>query len=196
MILLYRAHRAAVLNASIGHIVCMSLQKFHKWCWKLTDNRVVLHWINATKSVLKSWVRNRVLETTRLNYRANWCYVSSIYMVADLGTREGAKLVDVGPECPWIRGFPWMNGEEANFPLKTVDEIVFCKKEKSEALRENVVEEINPPCSDENISYVTNEVGERFKFSNYVLNPNKSRFRTIVRILGLVFLFIQRMNYK
>ena len=27
---------------------------------------------------------------------------------------------------------PWMKGEEANFPLKTIDEIVFGAKEKSE----------------------------------------------------------------
>ena len=173
----------------------MSLQKFHKRCWKLTDSQVVLHWINTTKSVLKSWVRNRVLEITRLTARANWYYVSSNDMVADLGMRKGAKVVDVGPESPWSRGFPWMKGEEANFHLKTVDEIVFCHKEKSEAGKENVVDEINPPFSDKNFSHVTqfvpNEVGERFRFSNNVINPNKFRFRTIIRILGLAFLFIQ-----
>ena len=33
-----------------------------------------------------------------------------------------------------------MNGEEANLSLKTVDEIVYCNKAKSEVFRENVVE--------------------------------------------------------
>ena len=60
-----------------------------------------------------------------------------------------------------------MKGGEANFPLKTIDEIVFCHKEKSEASKENVVEEINPPFPDRNFShvkqFVPNEVGERFR---------------------------------
>ena len=191
---------AAVLNASTGHIVRTSLQKFHKRRWKLTDSQVVLHWINSTKSVLKSWVRNRVLEIGRLTDRSEWYYVRSKDMVADLGTRKGAKLSDVGPMSPWIQGLPWMKGEETNFPLKTVDEIVFCSKEKSEASKENVLEELNPPFSDEHFSHVTklvpNELGERFKFSNYMINPNKFRFRKVVRILGIVFLFIQKLNSK
>ena len=57
---------AAVLNASTGHIIRMSLKKLHKRSWKLKDSQVVLHWINCTKSVLKMWVRNRVVEITRL----------------------------------------------------------------------------------------------------------------------------------
>ena len=36
---------------------------------------------------------------------------------------------------------PWMKGEEANFPIKTIDEIVFGAKEKSEASKEEVLEE-------------------------------------------------------
>ena len=43
---------------------------------------------------------------------------------------------------------------------------------------------------------VPNEVSERYKFSNYLLSPNKFRFSTIVRILALVFLFIQKVNVK
>ena len=83
-------------------MVRMSLQKFHKRCWKLTDSQVVLHWINATKSVLKSCVSSRVLEITRLSDHANWYYVSSNDIVADLGMRKGAKAVDVGLESSWI----------------------------------------------------------------------------------------------
>ena len=49
---------AAFLNANTGHIIRTALQKFHKRRWKLTDSQVVLHWLNSTKSGLKSWVRN------------------------------------------------------------------------------------------------------------------------------------------
>ena len=54
-----------------------------------------------------------------------------------------------------------MKGEEANFPSKTVNEIVFCHKEKSETSKENVVEEIDPPFSDKNFSHVTQFVPMR-----------------------------------
>ena len=43
---------AALLNASTGHVVRMSLKQFHTRCWKVTDSQVALHWLNATRSAL------------------------------------------------------------------------------------------------------------------------------------------------
>ena len=83
---------AAFLNANTGHIVRTALQKFHKRRWKLTDSQVVLHWLNSTKSDLKSWVRNRVSEISRLTERFEWYYVRSKDMAADMR--------------PWIQGMP------------------------------------------------------------------------------------------
>ena len=120
-------------------------------------------------------------------------------MAGDIGTRKGAKVADVGPMSPWIQGMPWMKGEEAKFPLKTIDEIVFGAKEKSEASKEEVLEEFNI-FSDEICSHVTrvvpSEVGERYKFSKYLINPNRFRFCKIVRILAIVLLFLQKVILK
>ena len=120
-------------------------------------------------------------------------------MAADIGTRKGTKVADVGPMSPWIQGMPWMKGEEANFPLKTIDEIVFGAKEKSEASKEEVLDEFNI-FSDKICSHVTRvvptEVGERYKFAKYLINPNRFRFCKIVRILGIVFLFLQKVILK
>ena len=93
---------AALLNASTGHVVHLSLKDMHKRSWKITDSQVALHWICCSKSPLKMWVRNRVLEITRLNDRSRWFYVSSRNNVADLGTRKGAKIEHVSPDSPWI----------------------------------------------------------------------------------------------
>ena len=44
--------------------------------------------------------------------------------------------------------------------------------------------------------HVPAEVEERYRFSNYLVNPNKLRFRAVLRILGLVFLFIRKLSAK
>ena len=46
------------------------------------------------------------------------------------------------------------------------------------------------------MSLVPEAVGDRYKFSNYVLDPNKFRFRKVVRVLGLVLLFIKKLRKK
>ena len=49
------------------------------------------------------WVRNRVIEINRLVDVSCWRYVDSKNMIADLGTRKGAKINDV-------EGSDWING--------------------------------------------------------------------------------------
>ena len=61
---------AALLNASIGHLVQLSLKNMRNKCWKLTGSQVALHWINCTRTELKMRVRNQVVEITRLADRS------------------------------------------------------------------------------------------------------------------------------
>ena len=89
---------AAVLNASTGFVVQRSLKDLYKGGVKVTDSQVALHWINCVRGVLKLWVRNRVLEILRLSPQEDWFYVRSKDNIADLGSRKGAKIVDIGPE--------------------------------------------------------------------------------------------------
>ena len=44
-------------------------------------------------------------------------------MLVDLGTRKGAKLVDVSQDSQWINGYEWMKLDQNDFPTKTVNEI-------------------------------------------------------------------------
>ena len=44
---------AAILNASTGHVVRLSLKDMHKKSWKLSDIYVAFHWINSIKSTLQ-----------------------------------------------------------------------------------------------------------------------------------------------
>ena len=77
---------AVLMNASTGFVVSKSSGDLHiKKLWKLTDSQVVLHWLNCTM-----WVRNRVVEITRLVDPSSWYYVNSENMVAEPG--KGQKL--------------------------------------------------------------------------------------------------------
>ena len=86
---------AAVLNSHTGEVVRRSFGTFHKSALKLCDNQAVLHWIHNDRKALKPWVRSRVIEINRFTTRSQWYYVESSNLIADLGTRRGAKLTDV-----------------------------------------------------------------------------------------------------
>ena len=68
---------AAVMNSTAGHVVALSLGDIHKERIKLTDSQVALHWICNDNRVYKQWVKNRVIEITRLADRSLWRYVRS-----------------------------------------------------------------------------------------------------------------------
>ncbi len=192
---------AALLNASVGHVVSSSLKGMVSKTWKLTDSQAVLHWLNSTRAALKSWVRNKVKEINRLSDRSRWFYVASEDNIADLGTRKGATVEDVGPDSNWIQGSPWMREKESDFPLKTVTDLVLSSKEKADIRKEMIVVEdfskIPNTCFvTKFLMLVPKETGERYKFSNYVLDPNKFKFSTVVRILALAFMFIKKINVR
>ena len=188
---------AAVLNASTGHVVRTSLKDYHKNSIHVTDSQVALMWINSTKTALKPFVRHRVGEVKRLTIPENWYFTGSENNIADLGTRRGVKIDQIGPESEWINGKPWMRERAENFPLKSAKDLVLTAKEKADMNKEKLL-----PVSDFTkeamcaYTSVPDEVGDRYKFSNYVVNPCKFRFRTVQRITGLVFLFIKKISVK
>ena len=109
-----------------------------------------------------------------------WHYIASKDIIADLGTRKGAKSKNVGPESAWIQGYPWMRSVATEFHIQSTDEIVLSGKDKNDANKEKVVTDFtfnNLQCLT--TKYVPNEVGARYKFSNYLVDPNKFRFRTV-----------------
>ena len=209
---------AATLNAVTGHVVKLSLGNLHKRCWKRTDSQVTLHWIGCMKSTLKMYVRNRVIEINRLADASTWRYVESKYMSADLGIRKGAKVSDVGPDSNWICGHEWMRGPESGFPLKTAAELVLSAVELQEAGKECIVDvidrnglhcdmgvlqgaEASDVCDHDGIRQAIHYVSKpdyrcRYKFSKYLIDPLKFSFRKVVRVLGLVFLFITKLKKK
>ena len=187
---------AANMNAATGHTVQRAFGDYHKKAFKVTDSMVVLHWITSNRIVLKTWVRNRVNEINRLVKPSSWKYVESKNMVADIGTRKGAKVCDVVEGSAWINGLPWMSGPEAEFPMFSLEQLKFCQKDVVECEKEKFVLGLcNMPVSESFYSHkVINdkEIRARYQWSRYLIDPNRFRFRKVVRILALVFTFIKR----
>ena len=197
---------ASVLLASTGHVVRLSLKDYVKKSWCISDSQVALSWIICTKAALKLWVRNRVIEATRLTDPTRWFYVKSEDNIADIGTRKGAKIEDVKPGSPWSVGLPWMSEREENFPLMAAAEISLNAREKAELNKEKVLadpmdfaSQHNLLCCDGSVCMVTGvpeEVEQRYQFSNYLINPCRFRFSKVLRVLALVFLFIKKISVR
>ena len=193
---------AAQLNATTGHVVKLSLGKLHKECIKLTDSQVVLHWVSNTQKILKQWVRNRVVEINRLADRSLWRYTPRKNMIADIGTRKGAKLEDVSENSVWIKGLDWMHKDKSEFPVSTVNEIKLCMSEKSiynEEILKNDYTELSfsnqDTCNFAKSKNMSKHLEERYKFCNYLIDPNRFRLKKVINVLALVFLYISNLRF-
>ena len=90
-----------------------------------------------------------------------------------------------------------MSEIESEFPLSTVDDLVLSNVERSDADKEKIfVEDFSKCFATKFLMLVPTKTGERYKFSNYFLDPNKFKFSTVVGILALVFLFIKKVNVR
>ena len=214
---------AATLNAVTGHEVKLSLGDRLKRSWKITDSQVVLHWICSFRAALKLWVRNRVIEINRLTDLLRWFYNGSKMNPSDIGTRKGVKVSDIGPESIWICGHEWMRWPDGKFPLKTAKELILSAAELQEVKKEctnDIATRVDLSCNfgtrleflepveledlgndSENHMYsihfsARQDYQERYGYSEYVIDPLKFRFRKVVRILALVFLFISKTRAK
>ena len=205
---------AAHMNAATGHTVKKAFGDRHKRALKLTDSTVALHWICSNTISLKAWTRARVIETRRLTMcgtdnalmteqggsgpagseTSNWVYVESGDMVADIGTRRGAKLVDVLDGSDWVDGKEWMRRPEDEFPTKTLDEINMTPSDLDEANKEKIIVKTFFSFKSVEVSaYSDDQTKLRYKYSTFLLDPNKFRFRKAVRIVSLVFSFIKKV---
>ena len=187
---------AALLNTHTGEVVRRALSKYHKYSTKLTDSKIVLCWISNKDIPLKSWVRNRIVEVHRFTVLVNWLLVKSADMIADLGTRRGASLEDVLPGSMYDLGFPYMSLDVSEFPALRYDQITINDEERKEVNRE-IIQFKGFPCRAElSLNPIPKEVAERYAFSNYILDPNRHRFRDNVRILSIAKRFISKCQKK
>ena len=123
-------------------------------------------------------------------------------MIADLGTRKGVKTEQADQESTWKNGFEWMKLESSQFKTKTVKEIQLDKDEVSTLKSEFIVYDTDNLLQLEwpirnnnngNFTYtakecirtsIPSEVLDIYQFLKYIIDSNKHRFKTVVRIFA------------
>ena len=186
---------AAAMNAATGFTVQKAFGKYHKRHLKLTDSTVTLHWIASDKVVLKQFVRGLVVEVQRLTDKTDWRHIDGSNMPADLGTRRGVKIADIAQDSDWINGLPWMNGPEEDFPTSSIEDIRLNQQEIAEANKEKIV--LRTFFCHRTAAFATSSNEQtklRYEHSKYLIDPNKFRFRKVVRVLSLVLMFIKKIS--
>ena len=204
---------AAVLTATTGHVVKLALDQNIKDRVCLTDSQIALFWITNKRIPQKEWVRNRHIEIERLTGDTSnvWRHVDSKHMTADIGTRRGAKLTDISDTSPYVTGPEWAQYDKDLFPVKSANEIKLSQTDLKNIDAETLKLDLTDTdwvqkqlgqaflasqsfvCSGER---VLDRIGERYKFSNYVIDPNRFRFRKVIRILALVYTFLRNLLKK
>ena len=205
-----RAELIAVMhNAHTGEVVRRAFGKYHKSAIKLSDSQIVLHWLNNDQKALKQWVRTRVIESLRFTLPSQWFFVISEDMVADIGTRRGAKLSDVNSSSEWINGYKWMHKDSSTFPMTAVSDLCLSESENESYRkelftpyqRENHLSFFEMPqaflCAPGSLAFSNNrfdknEIAERYEYSQYLVDPNKHSFSRVVRLVALLKLFVKK----
>ena len=150
-----------------------------------------------------------VVEINRFTQPKDWMLVRSEDMDADIG------LYIVGKDSVWINGFDWMKEDKASFPAKTIDEIKINSEEIS-ALENEILLKYSSEMAEGLMankfdksflisdvyeiiavdSYqrkIPSEVLECYKFSKYMVDQNKARFKKVVMIFAFVLRFIKKL---
>ena len=184
----------------------LSLKDLIKSRLSLVDSQIALFWIISTHSQLKQWVRNRVIEINRLTNKENWYYIESKNNMADIATRRGAKLSDVAEGSSWISGHEWTKKSRDTFPIKSAQEIKLSRDDIKNFNVELLGNDITDPewvqkqLSESYYSGLSGgtleKVGKMYRYSNYIIDPNKFRFKKVVRIHSLVFKFIRNLKRR
>ena len=131
--------------------------------------------------------------------------------IAGLGNQRFNKLELVNQDSTCCNGFSWMKKEKRCFPAKSTDEIRLSKEKILAIQKENLLKYSSEKNEDEHqTTYlatkvsnglrchknVPQEVEEYFKFSNYLIDSNKRRFKTFVTILALVLRFAKNLKKR
>ena len=183
--------RAAVLAATLTHVIKRVLGDQVEKTTFVTDSSVVLFWLHQDQRPLQTAVRNGVIEIRRLSNLEDWRHVASADNVADIGTRH-VEVSDLIGDCPWTMGHPWMTWPERDMPLKTVDEVRMNQQEKQMARKEIKAVDI---CGIA-LQSLTGKLSERYSFSDYAVDPCLMSWPKSVRVLAFVKRFINQLKVK
>ena len=183
--------RAAVVGATLGHVVKASLGDQVQDTIYVTDSQIVLFWLSQDSRPLQTAVRNSVIEVRRLSDIKKWFHVESAGNVADIGTRF-TSVDSIKTGSPWTEGHPWMSKPREEMPLRSIDSILLDQKDLKAAQKELKAADIcgfTLPC-------IKDQVSERYQFSKYIVDPCVFSWEKSVRVLAYIKLFISKLKKK
>lgn len=179
--------KGVVMGASVGHIVKKCLGILCKEVTYVTDSTIALYWINADSRPLETHVRNAVVEVRRLSDPEDWFHVESAENVADIATRK-SSIEEIGENSVWQKGKPWMSAPKDMWPLRTISQITIASEDK----RINTRYTVAPNPLNVVFTAAQSKVGEHYKFSNYLYDPNKFNWARAIRTMAYVLKFVRR----
>ena len=191
---------AALINTHAGEVVRRALCKYHQQALKFTDSQIVIYWI-CNNQILKQWVRNRIIEIQRFTDKSSWRYVKSGDMVADIGTRRCSSIDMVKSNSVWVNGLKWMKEDESKFPMLSAKEISLNNQETQSMKHEVQVNVFKPTFTNKtyygkNTKALNESILMRYKFSDYIIDPNRHRFKVVIRIMAFVMKFINKLRQR
>ena len=176
--------RAAVMSASLAHFAQFHLRDQISDSVYVTDSTIVLHWLNHDERPLETAVRNSVIEIRRLSDVKQWFHIEGSLNIADLGTRH-ADVSDLSDSSDWQNGKSWMCLPREQMPLKTIQDVNLSAEEKR-----SVSLETKTSVMFNDLPELVPRVSERYIYSNYIYDPNKSSWTSSVRIISYVIRFV------
>ncbi|XP_076247771.1 uncharacterized protein LOC143187438 [Calliopsis andreniformis] len=87
-----------------------------------TDSMIVLHWINTSPHILKTFVANRISEIQCKTQDSNWRYVPTKDNPADHISRGQSPKEFLRPST-WHHGPDWLKQDESFWPINTLSSL-------------------------------------------------------------------------
>ena len=90
----------------------------------------------------------------------------------------------------WINGLHWMSGLEDKFPIKTFEQVQLTQQNIIDAKKESMITKCFHADKGATVSYNADQkIILRYVFSEYLLDPNKFRFRKVIRVFAIALSF-------
>ena len=174
---------ACVMGASLAHVVKSSFGEVVGQVTFATDSSVSLFWINSDTRPLQTYVRNCVIEITRLSSTEQWFHVPTQLNPADIGTRK-CSVADIDQNSVWQSGYDWMRLSLQDSPLKRVQDVMVDDTARLEIAKEMKVENVSflSPSMLNHLDLMT----KRYIFSQYYLDPLKWPWARYIRRLAVI----------
>ena len=131
-----------------------------------------------------------MIEIRRFSSLEQWYHIDTSQNIADLGTRP-ATVAEISGGSDWQNGKDWMKGERSDMPIRHPVDITLSNEEKRIASEETKTPKVDI-AYNANFNVSTKSlVGERYKFSEYLIDPCVRTWDKTVRIFALVHKFLR-----